>query len=154
MFSKFFRIDSSLAFEDGTAARGEGFQVDKQEVAFERLHALVRKGYKAEIGVESPGGTIALRHLGKAPDLVLHADGRVEPLGGRIPRHKRSVTEITVAAGTDAHEVAFLKFLEGVPRPTRWDRTRPLRKKYVYLPTALVAVWGACITITVLVTGM
>jgi hypothetical protein len=127
--------------------------VQKQEVAFDRLHALVRKGYKPEIGVESPNGTIALRHLGKAPDLILHGDGRVEPLGGRIPRHKRKVVEITVAAETDAHQVEFLKFVEGVPRPTRWDRTRPLRKKYVYLPTALVAVWGICLTFTAIVIG-
>jgi hypothetical protein len=128
--------------------------VDKQEVAFDRLHALVRKGYKPEIGVEAPGGTIALRHLGKAPDLILHGNGRVEPLGGRIPRHKRKVVEVTVAAATDAHEVEFLKFLEGVPRPTRWDRTRPLRKKYVYLPTALVAVWGICLIFTGLIIGV
>ena len=45
--------------------------------AFERLHLLVRKGYVPEIGTETAADTIVLRHLGKAPDLVLHSDGLV-----------------------------------------------------------------------------
>src|SRR5688500_429117 len=59
--------------------------------AIERLHALVRKGYRPEIGTGTATETIVLRHVGRAPDLVLHADGTVEGHGGRVPRFKKDV---------------------------------------------------------------
>ena len=52
---------------------------------FERLHALVRRGYVANIGTDADTDTVVLRHLGKAPDLVLHGDGVVEGFEGRRP---------------------------------------------------------------------
>ena len=118
--------------------------------AFERLHLLVRKGYLPEIGTERSGGdTIVLRHLGKAPDLVLHSDGLVEGYDGRRPRHKRNIdAPAPIAAERDAEHLRFMKFLDTVPRASLRDRTRPLRTKYVYIPMVLIAIWAVCLMFT------
>lgn len=115
----------------------------------ERLHALVRKGYRAGIGTETDVNVVILRHLGKAPDLVLHADGSIQPLEGRRPWHKRNI-ESPGAIGTegDSEHLRFLKFLDSVPRATFRDRTRPWRNKYVYFPIVLIIVWGLCLALT------
>ena len=132
--------------------------MDQQTYAFERLHALARKGYRPEIGAagtDGADGTIALRHLGKAPDLLLHPDGRIEGLGGRIPRFKRMVHAPTLPALNDGDQVAFLKFLDTVPKARFRDRTRRWRTRWVYLPATLVALWGVSIGLTaLLVDGM
>lgn len=121
----------------------------KEERAFERLHALSRKGYVADLGTETPSGGIVLRHLGKAPDLLLHPDGMVEEHDGRVPWHKRKVTGPgNIAAREDADQVRFLKFIETVPKPTLRDRTRPWRKKYIYVPIVLLIVWGLSLAFT------
>lgn len=120
--------------------------------AFERLHALVRKGYIPNIGAESDTDVIQLRHLGKAPDLILRADGAIEPLEGRLPRHKRRVeAPAPIAADRDADHLKFMRFLETVPPPSFRDRTRPFRKKYLYVPAVLVAIWAICFMFTVII---
>jgi hypothetical protein len=125
--------------------------VEQQGLAFERLHALVRKGYRAEIGVDGARGTIALRHLARAPDLLLHGDGRVEGLPGRVPRYKRKVPAPAIPAVREADQIEFLHFLDSVP-PTRLrDRTRRWRTRWVYLPATMVALWGISITLTALI---
>jgi hypothetical protein len=127
--------------------------VEKQELAFDRLHALVRKGYRPEIGAEGAGGTIALRHLARAPDLVLHADGRVEGLPGRVPRYKRKVDAPFIPALREADQIEFLKFLDTVPKARLRDRTRRWRTRWVYLPATLVVLWGVSITLTAMLFG-
>lgn len=127
---------------------------DAEMPAFERLHALVRKGYIPNIGAESGTDVIQLRHLGKAPDLVLHADGAIEPLEGRLPRHKKRIQiPAPIAADRDADHLKFMKFLETVPLPSFRDRTRPFRRKYLYVPAVLVAIWAICFLFTVLIIG-
>lgn len=115
---------------------------------FERLHALVRKGYKPVIGTDRDTDAIVLRHLGKAPDLVLHADGSIAPFSGRWPRHKRKVAApAPFGASQVAEQLRFMQFLEAVPKASLRDRTRPWRHKYVYLPvvgTFLVGIHIAC----------
>ena len=126
--------------------------IEKESRAFERLHALVRKGYRAELGKETPSGGIVLHHLGKAPDLLLHPDGIVEEHDGRIPWHKRKVQGPgTIKALEDADQVRFLKFIETVAKPTRWDRTRPWRKKYIYVPIVLLIFWGLSLAFTAMI---
>ena len=105
-------------------------------LALERLHALVRKGYVPEIGTGTATDLIALRHVGRAPDLVLHADGLVEGRGGRVPRYKRDVEPPPAFAVSVAEQLRFMKFLDSVPKVRLWDRTRRLRHKYVYVPLA------------------
>ncbi len=117
--------------------------MENEARAFNRLHALTRKGYTPKIGKGAADATIELRHLGKEPDLILHPDGRVEELGGRIPRHKRKLQPLEpIPARKEADEIRFLTFLDSVKRPTLRDRTRPLRRKYVYAPAGIITLLG------------
>lgn len=119
--------------------------------AIERLHALVRKGYRPEIGTGTATGMIVLRHLGRAPDLVLHADGTVEGHGGRVPRFKKDVEPPPAFATSLAEQLRFMKFLDSVPRATLWDRTRRFRHKYVYLPVAFAILVAINLAVTAIV---
>lgn len=124
--------------------------VADRPAVFERLHALVRKGYVAEIGTATGTEIIVLRHLGKAPDLVLRSNGVVEGHDGRRPWHKRTIdAPAAIGADGDAEHLRFMKFLDTVPPPTFRDRTRPWRHKYVYFPAVLVLLWGLCLALTV-----
>lgn len=124
--------------------------------AFERLHALVRKGYIAKIGAEDGTDSIELRHLGKAPDLILRGDGVVEGLDGRRPWHKRAIEPpAVIPAERDADHLRFMKFLDTVSPASLRDRTRPWRKKYVYVPAVLIIIWTLCFAFTaIIVDGM
>lgn len=110
--------------------------------AFRRLHALVRKGYVAELGRDAGDGTIRLTHIARTPDLILHGDGSVEEVKDRVARHKRRLPVLApIPANADADEVRFMQFVDAVPRPTLRDRTRRWRTKWVYGPLFLVALW-------------
>ena len=123
-----------------------------RSLVIERLHALVRKGYKAELGTKVDSDFVVLRHLGRTPDLVLHEDGTLEGLDGRRPRYKRHIDPPAIIGGrSDADQLRFMKFIETIPRATLFDRTRPWRVKYVYIPLALVAVWGLCLSFTAII---
>ena len=123
--------------------------VHKEASAFERLHALVRKGYEASLGTESGDRSIVLKHLGRAPDLVLHPDGTILEHEGRIPRHKRHVPNPgIIPAERDADHLKFMKFLDTVPKATLRDRTRPWRRKYIYVPVLLLILWGLSLLFT------
>jgi len=120
----------------------------------ERMHALVRRGYAAQIGTPGNPDQVVLRHLGLAPDLVLHANGDLEGLDARRPRYKRDIEPPALIGGaTDADHLRFMRFLDTVPPVTFWHRNRPWRKKYLYLPLVLVAVWLACVMLTALLFG-
>lgn len=117
----------------------------------ERLHALVRRGYKAELGTSANPDQVVLRHLGLAPDLVLHSNGDLEGLDARRPRYKRHVDPpAPIGGGTDADHLRFMRFLDTVPPITFWHRNRPWRKKYLYLPAVLVIVWLVCVMLTMM----
>jgi hypothetical protein len=49
-----------------------------------------------------------------------------------------------------ASQVAFLTFLDRVPRATLRDRTRRWRTKWVYGPLFLAVLWGISLLITAL----
>lgn len=116
---------------------------------FERLHALVRRGYVPEIGASERTGVVVLRHIGRAPDLILHGDGTVQGFDGRRPWYKRHIEPpAPIAPEGDAEHLRFLLFLETVPKGSLWDRTRKWRKKYLYFPAALILIWGVCLTLT------
>lgn len=129
--------------------------VINQPPVFERLHALVRKGYVADIGADTGTETILLRHLGKAPDLVLHGNGVIEEFDGRRPFHKRKIEALPrIAADGDADHLSFMRFLDTVPRPSLRDRTRRWRRKYIYFPVVLVIVWGLCFAFTAMIMSL
>ena len=116
---------------------------------FERMHALVRKGYVPELGGNHKGESLVLRHIGRAPDLVLRSDGTVQGFDGRRPWYKRNIEPpAPIAPHGDAEHLRFLLFLEEVPKAGLWDRTRAWRKKYLYLPAILIVVWGICLALT------
>lgn len=120
----------------------------------ERLHALVRRGYTAELGAPGNPDRLVLRHLGLAPDLVLHSSGDLEGLDARRPRYKRDIDPpAPIGGGTDSDHLRFMRFLDTIPPVTFWHRNRPWRKKYLYLPAVLIAVWGICVTLTVILLG-
>jgi hypothetical protein len=58
-------------------ARSSAFPADGQSSAFAKLRELTRNGYFPVAGEETADGGILLRH-DQAPDLVLHADGRLD----------------------------------------------------------------------------
>ena len=120
----------------------------------ERLHALVRRGYKAELGASGNPDQVVLRHLGLAPDLVLHANGDLEGLDARRPRYKRNIDPpAPIGGASDSDHLRFMRFLDRVPPITFWHRNRPWRKKYLYLPAVLVVVWLVCVMLTMILFG-
>jgi hypothetical protein len=120
----------------------------------ERLHALVRRGYRAEIGKAPGSDTVLLRHLGKAHDLLLHSDGRLEPAPGRIPRHKSRVPlPVPFAPDDVAEQLRFMSYLDTLRRPSLRDRTRRLRHRFVYLPVVLAILIGLHLAFTAILIG-
>jgi hypothetical protein len=118
----------------------------------ERLHALVRKGYKPEIGTDTDTDVIALRHVGKAPDLLLHSDGRVEAMGGRVPRYKSRIEPPEpFAADRVSEQLRFMKFLDSVPKASLRDRTRRFRHRYVYLPAVFAILLAIHLAFTAII---
>jgi len=134
MFETLERVDSP---EAGVVARRIevlGPEAPPSPV-LERLHALVRKGYRPELGKGEGSDLIVLRHAGKSPDLVLRGDGTVEGFDGRRPRYKASIdAPPAFLPGEVAEDLRFMKFIDGVRRASLWDRTRRWRQKYIYLP--------------------
>lgn len=125
--------------------------MDAPSPVLERLHALVRKGYSADIGTKTQTDVVVLRHLGKAPDLVLHPDGSIEGWDGRRPWHKKNIEAPTQLVPDRDGELRFMKFLDTVPKASLRDRTRPWRKKYIYFPVVLIVVWGICMALTAMI---
>ena len=119
---------------------------------FERLHALVRKGYVAELGKGHPSGGIMLRHLGKAHDLLLHPDGTIEALEGRVPLHKRSVKwPAPIPAADSGDQLEFMRYVETIPRAKWLERTRPFRQKYIYVPVGMMIFLGMMLALSAII---
>jgi hypothetical protein len=118
----------------------------------ERLHALVRKGYKPEIGADTATDLIVLRHVGRAPDLVLHSDGTVEGYDGRRPLYKRNVdAPPPFAAGDLREQLRFMRFIDSIPRATLRDRTRRFRQRYVYFPLVVAILLAIHLAFTAII---
>ena len=117
----------------------------------ERLHALVRKGYRPEIGSDTATDVVVLRHVGRAPDLVLHTDGTVEGHDGRRPLYKRHV-DAPPAFGADLREqLRFMRFVDSIPRATLRDRTRRFRQRYIYFPLVVAVLLAIHLAFTALI---
>ena len=101
---------------------------------FERLFALVKKGYSPDLE-ETFSGAIWLRHPSrrcKHPKLYLYPNGLVVSPGSSDDfRFYRD----------DEDEAKFQKFLRTVPMPTLLDRTRAWRTN-VAAWGIIAAVWG------------
>ncbi len=117
--------------------------------AFQRLHALVRKGYTTNIGANDRTDVVVLKHVGRAPDLILRPNGVVEQFDGRRPRYKKSVELTAIPVDSDGDHLRFLQFVDSIPPASFRDRTRRWRHKYVYFPAVMVALWLVCLLVTV-----
>lgn len=134
------------------AGRVEVLEPEAPPPVLERLHALVRKGYKPVIGTGTDTDVVELRHIGRAPDLLLHSDGRVEPLGGRIPRFKARVeAPQPFAADSIAEQLRFMKFLDSIPKASLRDRTRRFRPRSVYLPVVFAILLAIHLAFTAII---
>ncbi|HEY5723113.1 MAG TPA: hypothetical protein VIT45_12400 [Allosphingosinicella sp.] len=118
----------------------------------ERLHALVRKGYRPEIGADTATDLVVLRHVGRAPDLVLHSDGTVEGFDGRRPLYKRNIdAPAPFAAGDLREQLRFMRFVDSIPRATLRDRTRRFRQRYVYFPLVVAILLAIHLAFTAII---
>ena len=118
----------------------------------ERLHALVRKGYKPEIGADTATDIVVLRHVGRAPDLILHSDGTVEGYDGRRPLYKRNIdAPAPFAAGDLREQLRFMRFIDSIPRASLRDRTRRFRQRYVYFPLVVAILLAIHLAFTAII---
>jgi hypothetical protein len=118
----------------------------------ERLHALVRKGYRPEIGSDTATDIVVLRHVGRAPDLILHSDGTVEGYDGRRPLYKRHIDAPSpFAAGDLREQLRFMRFVDSIPRATLRDRTRRFRQRYVYFPLVVAILLAIHLAFTAII---
>ena len=136
----------------GRAAPMQVLGPEAQSPVLERLHALVRKGYRPEIGTDTETDIIVLRHLGRAPDLVLHGDGVLEGYRGRRPRYKREIEPpAPFAPDAVAEQLRFMQFLDTIPRASLRDRTRKWRHKYIYFPLVFAILLGIHLAFTAMI---
>lgn len=93
-----------------------------EQVAFVRLHALVRKGYRADLGVQSDTDFIRLEHprgtAAGAPGLVLHPDGLIHGIDNTLPLNTREGDPDCIYANHEADWEIFHSFVKGLPEPT------------------------------------
>lgn len=96
-----------------------------EEKAFVRLHALIRKGYQADLGVQSETGFIRLEHprgaAAGAPCLVLYSDGLIHGVDNTQALNSREGDPDCIYASDEADWQVFHCFLEKVPKPTTWQ---------------------------------
>lgn len=134
--------------ETGRAVRPQPYAPETP--AFDRLRALVRRGYVADMEAEGPGGGMLLRHPA-APDIVLYPDGAVESIA-RKRRGRERVTSLTgdlIPAENASDERRFARFLERLPEGAqRADPPRKWRKRFVVI-FLLLAVWLVSLFLTI-----
>lgn len=142
--------DNRVPAETGQSGRPQPYVPDAP--AFDRLRALARRGYVADMENEGPGGGILLRHPG-APDIVLFPDGAIEQIE-RSRRGRDRVTSLTgdlIPAENASDERRFARFLERLP--ASGDHAQPPRKwrKRFVVMVMLLAVWFFSLFLTSLV---
>ncbi|WP_114951851.1 hypothetical protein [Sphingosinicella terrae] len=94
-------------------------------LGFERLHALVRGGYKPQIGTATVDTSIVLDHRGKAPRLRLFPDGSIRVLERNWPVHAEGDGDPFLIRAED--EISYRKlarFIENLAgrRRGKWRR--------------------------------
>jgi hypothetical protein len=96
----------------------------RESAAFRRLHALVRRGYRPEIGSVDVTDVIWLTHPGRGiRTLILYHDGMVvEPVTGFDDDGLR-------ISGDDERQ--FWEFIRRTPVPTWWEQTSDTRIKII-----------------------
>jgi hypothetical protein len=127
---------------------GDGERVRGDEVAFERLHALVARGYVPELGT-SESLTIRLDHPSKKvryETLILDANGDVHAPLAAVGDGEFFADE----------RAKFQNFLRTIPYPNWWERTRFARDKMVVWTVVMAlcaAMWWLIVTVLRLITA-
>jgi len=85
---------------------------DGGEIVITRLHALVRAGYRPDVGVERTKGAITFKHPRKAAEVTLWPDGRI--IDG-APSFIANDSLQTVIEGHD--KAGFERFIAQSPSP-------------------------------------
>jgi hypothetical protein len=93
--------------------------------AFPRLHALVRKGYCAQLGVDVDTDSIRLEHprgaSADAPSLLLYPDGLIIGIDNVRPLNKGEGDPDSIYVDTEGDGALFESFLSDIPKPTMWQ---------------------------------
>jgi hypothetical protein len=94
----------------------------KEEAAFVRLHALVRKGYRADLGATVDPRIIRLKHprgaSAGAPSLLLCPDGRLIGTDNVRPLNDRHHDPDCIYVDSEVDDRLFQKFVNSIPAPT------------------------------------
>lgn len=112
------RIDGT-----GQAAPQRG---SESAAAFDRLRALARRGYVADLHRSGAEGAMLLRHP-QGPDLVLYVDGTVESVERGAPT--RLIPDV-IHADDAEDECAFERFAARLPERAR--RGWRIREKLIF----------------------
>jgi hypothetical protein len=84
-----------------------------------RLHALVRKGYRANLGATADTGLIRLEHPrganGGAPGLLLCPDGRIIGTDNIRPLSNRDGDPDCIYVDSEGDYRLFQTFVNGIP---------------------------------------
>ncbi len=123
---------------------------NRQDAAFVRLHALVQKGYRAELGVKSDTRFIGLEHPrgvdGGAPSLTLCPDGLIMGIDNIHPLNRGEGDPNCVYASSAEDWLLFQSFLSELPEPTTWQAVNAMTiseaRGWIYIYT-LLAFWSA-----------
>jgi hypothetical protein len=87
------------------------------ETVVRRLHALVARGYRPELGIDDGCCMIHLRHPGKGPAVMLWGDGQ---LLNAYPTFIKNEADRIIIELED--EDGMKRFLAAVPKPTIFQR--------------------------------
>lgn len=139
-----------LPAEAGRAVRPQPYTPETP--AFDRLRALVRRGYVADMEGEGPGGGMLLRHAA-APDIVLYPDGAVESIDRNRRNRVTSLTGDLIPAENASDERRFSRFLERLPDTGKRPQPPKKWRKRFAVMILLLAVWFFSIMLTVLLTA-
>ena len=97
----------------------------KEHAALIRLHALVRKGYRPDLGVKNDTNMIRLEHprgaSAGAPDLLLCSDGLLIASGNLQPLNTGVGNPDCIYVKDEADWRMFESFLASVPKPTTFQ---------------------------------
>jgi hypothetical protein len=98
---------------------------NKEEAAFVRLHALVAKGYHADLGMKSDIEFIRLEHPrgpdAGAPSLTLCSNGLIMGNDNIRPLSNGEGDPDSIDVYSEADWRDFQSFLNGIPEPTVWQ---------------------------------
>ena len=121
----------------------------RDSAGFERLRALVQRGYAIDSGSSAGPGDGLLLHHPAAASLLMMPDGTIESLD---PGRTAGLRAQTIGAATEADRRLFANFLNRLG-PGRGQRPRRWRKR-LFVGLLILAVWFLSIMLTAMIGNM